>query len=101
MARKPSKQMLRVLTLLAENAHKSYFGYEISKVTHIAPGTLYPMLYNMEKKGWVIGEWEGAEPTEEGQGRRRYYNIEALGKRIVRNELIKSRQYTLSLRKVQ
>ena len=36
---------------------------------NISPGTLYPMLKNMEKDGWLISR------EEEGGSRRRLYRI--------------------------
>src|SRR6186713_2812296 len=44
---------------------------------HVA--SLYPMLYRMERRGWIQGRW--VEKT--GQRRRRYYRITAEGKKVL------------------
>jgi transcriptional regulator len=60
-------------------------GYELSKlldqqsrgVVHIHAASLYPLLYRLEKDGWVKGRW--VERPE--HRRRRYYQITAEGRR--------------------
>jgi PadR family transcriptional regulator, regulatory protein PadR len=73
---------LLILALLeAQPRH----GYELSKlleqqsrgVVHIHAASLYPLLYRLERDGWIIGRW--VEKPE--QRRRRYYRITAEGKR--------------------
>lgn len=64
-------------------------GYEISKVIeqksegalsfHVA--SLYPLLYRLEKRGWISGRW--VEKT--GQRRRRYYQLTAEGKKVLKS----------------
>jgi DNA-binding PadR family transcriptional regulator len=41
--------------------------------------SLYPLLYRMEKRGWIRGRWV----EKAGQRRRRYYSITAAGRGIV------------------
>ncbi len=41
--------------------------------------SLYPLLYRLEKRGWIQGRW--VEKT--GQRRRRYYRLTADGKKIL------------------
>lgn len=64
-------------------------GYEISKIIeqrsegalsfHVA--SLYPLLYRLEKRGWISGRW--VEKT--GQRRRRYYQLTAEGKKVLKS----------------
>ncbi|MEP6731791.1 MAG: PadR family transcriptional regulator [bacterium] len=73
-----------VLSLLE---HERRHGYELNKLIesrskgvltfHIA--SLYPMLYRMEDRGWIIGRW--VEKT--GERRRRFYAITAAGRRAL------------------
>ena len=42
---------------------------------HVA--SLYPMLYRMERRGWIAGRWL----EKSGQRRRRYYRLTAAGRR--------------------
>ena len=68
-------------------------GYEISKLIqdrsdgaltlHVA--SLYPLLYRLEKRGWIAGRWV----EKSGQRRRRYYRLTPEG-----NKVLKSRRTT-------
>ena len=70
-----------VLEILARGR---MYGYELSdaisqrsgEVLTLGKGTLYPLLYNLEAKKLIVGEWEEAE---NGRGRR-YYSITSKGK---------------------
>ena len=62
-------------------------GYEISKLIeqrssgalrfHVA--SLYPLLYRLEKRGWIQGRWV----EKAGQRRRRYYRLTAPGREVL------------------
>jgi PadR family transcriptional regulator PadR len=60
------------------------YGYELSQAVEqrsgsiltLGKGTLYPLLYNLEAKKLIKGEWEDAPSGR----RRRYYSITAKGK---------------------
>jgi len=62
-------------------------GYEIGKLIearsdgalsfHVA--SLYPLLYRLEKRGWLEGRWV----EKAGQRRRRYYNLTSEGKKVL------------------
>src|SRR5258705_13565386 len=62
-------------------------GYEIARRIEQQTGgklkftlaLLYPLLYRMEKRGWVRGEWQ----TSESVRRRRPYHITSSGKKKV------------------
>jgi DNA-binding PadR family transcriptional regulator len=42
--------------------------------------SLYPLLYRLEKRGWIEGRW--VDKAE--QRRRRYYRLTAQGKKVLR-----------------
>ena len=73
---------LAILSVLAEGP---LHGYQIAKsIERQTQGrlrfnlaSLYPLLYRMEKRGWVKGTWEGPA----GGRRRRYYRLGPAGKR--------------------
>ena len=78
---------LLVLALLeAEPRH----GYELSKliesrsrgVVRVHAASLYPLLYELEKKGWIEGHWV----ERAGARRRRYYRLTAAGERQLASE---------------
>jgi transcriptional regulator len=41
--------------------------------------SLYPLLYRLEKRGWIQGRWV----EKANQRRRRYYRLTAVGKKIL------------------
>ena len=41
--------------------------------------SLYPLLYRLEKRGWIQGRWV----EKAGQRRRRYYRLTAEGKTVL------------------
>ena len=63
-------------------------GYEMSKLiesrsdgaVRFNVASLYPLLYRLEKRGWIEGRW--VDKAE--QRRRRYYRLTAQGKRVLR-----------------
>ena len=62
-------------------------GYEISKLIETRSGgalrfkvaSLYPLLYRLEKRGWIQGRWV----EKPGQRRRRYYKLLPEGKKVL------------------
>jgi len=73
---------LAILALLADQA---LYGFEISKqikertegALHFTLASLYPMLYDLEKRGWIKGRWEANSAGRD----RRYYSLTAAGKK--------------------
>jgi PadR family transcriptional regulator, regulatory protein PadR len=66
-------------------------GYEISKLIEQRSGgtvrfyvaSLYPMLYRLERRGWLQGRWV----EKSGQRRRRYYRVTRQGRRVLASQL--------------
>jgi len=81
--KKGSAEFLILSLLDAEARH----GYEISKLIETRSGgilsfhvaSLYPLLYRMEERGWIVGRWV----ERAGQRRRRYYSITKDGRAIL------------------
>jgi len=65
-------------------------GYEMSKLiesrsdgaVRFNVASLYPLLYRLEKRGWIEGRW--VDKAE--QRRRRYYRLTAQGKKVLRTQ---------------
>jgi len=82
--RKGSAELL-VLSLVED---RQRHGYEISKLiesrsagaVRFNVASLYPMLYRLEKRGWIQGRWV----DKAGQLRRRYYRLTAAGRKVLR-----------------
>jgi len=76
---------LMILSLLEARARH---GYEISKliearsdgVVSFNIASLYPLLYRLEKRGWIQGRWV----EKAGQRRRRYYKLTPDGKKVLK-----------------
>src|SRR5260370_629414 len=69
----PVQQVLRAM--LADPAASRY-GLEISKLTGLETGTLYPVMARLETVGWVESSWEDPEfGVREGLPRRPYYQL--------------------------
>jgi PadR family transcriptional regulator PadR len=73
---------LAILSLLEK---QPFYGFEISKqideqtggALHFTLASLYPMLYELEKRGWIAGKWQANEAGRD----RRYYSLTPAGKK--------------------
>lgn len=81
--KKGSAELL-ILSLVESRARH---GYEISKLIEARSdgmlsfnvASLYPLLYRLEKRGWIQGRWV----ERAGQRRRRYYKLTKDGKKVL------------------
>lgn len=56
------------------------YGLELSRLTGLPNGTLFPILERLVQAGWVERYWEADGPAEaEGRPRRRFYKLTAKG----------------------
>src|SRR4029453_18859505 len=75
------------LMVLSLTDARARHGYEIAKlIEHCSGGTvrfnvasLYPLLYRLEKRGWIRGTWI----EKAGQRRRRFYRLTPAGRRVL------------------
>ncbi|MDQ1064617.1 PadR family transcriptional regulator [Streptomyces canus] len=52
------------------------YGLELSKMTDLANGTLFPLLERLRQAGWVERYWEQDDiAEEEGRPRRRFFRL--------------------------
>jgi PadR family transcriptional regulator, regulatory protein PadR len=62
-------------------------GYDIGQLIELRSrgvlrfnvASLYPLLYRLEKRGWIRGRWV----EKAGQRRRRYYRLTPSGKKVL------------------
>jgi PadR family transcriptional regulator, regulatory protein PadR len=78
---------LKLLKLLLENPKEGHSGAEISKITKLGSGTMYPLLQRLEIAKWIEGEWEKADPSEVGRPKRRLYKLTRSGQAAASKEL--------------
>jgi PadR family transcriptional regulator PadR len=65
-------------------------GYDIGRLIELRSrgalrfnvASLYPMLYRLEKRGWIRGRWV----EKSGQRRRRYYRLTPAGKKVLASQ---------------
>jgi transcriptional regulator len=92
------------LLVLAMVEERPRHGYEISKLIEARSGgalsfhvaSLYPMLYRLERHGWVEGRWV----EKAGQRRRRYYKLTAEGRKVLVRQRSVWRQFMVALDRV-
>ena len=75
------------LVMLALLEARARHGYEISQLieqrsdgaVRFKVASLYPLLYRLERRGWITGRWL----EQPGARRRRMYRITAAGRRVL------------------
>ena len=92
------------VVILAVVEHEAHHGYEIAKLIddrsdgvlrfHVA--SLYPMLYRMERRGWIDGKWI----EKAGQRKRRYYRLTAAGRKVLADQRSTWRELLNALQRV-
>jgi PadR family transcriptional regulator, regulatory protein PadR len=84
MSRKPNTSP-QTRDLLAEMSRKPrtwQYGYELSRQTGLASGTLYPLLIRLSDQGLLESRW--LEPERPGKPQRHAYRLTATGLAFVR-----------------
>jgi len=98
--KKGSTEFLILSLLEAEPRH----GYEIQKliesrsrgVLTFNVASLYPLLYKMEDRGWIVGRW--VEKT--GERRRRFYKLTAAGRAALDAQRESWREFVAAINRV-
>ena len=84
--KKGSAELLILSLVEARPRH----GYDLSKLIEQRSGgtlrfhvaSLYPLLYRLEKRGWIRGRWV----EKAGQRRRRYYQLTPAGREVLASQ---------------
>ena len=98
--KKGSAELLVLSLLEARPRH----GYEVSKLIeqrsrgtlHFYVASLYPLLYRLEKRGWVQGRWV----EKSGQRRRRYYRLTLQGRKVLAAQRQGWQQFVVAINRV-
>ena len=99
--RKKGSAELLVLSLVEARPRH---GYEIGKLIDARSGgalhyniaSLYPLLYRLEKRGWITGQW--VEKT--GQRRRRYYKLTPVGRKVLAAQRSGWKNFVLAINRI-
>ena len=98
--KKGSAELLILALLEDQDLH----GYEIGKqiesrsdgVVQFHTASLYPLLYRLEKRGWIRGRWV----EKAGRRRRRYYRLTPQGRRALDSRRQTWRRYVVAVNRV-
>jgi len=98
--KKGSAELLILSLLEARPRH----GYELSKLIDTRSGgtitfrvaSLYPLLYRLEKRGWIQGRWV----EKAGQRRRRYYRLTPAGLAVLAEQRTGWREFVKAISRI-
>ena len=98
--KKGSAELL-ILSLVESRARH---GYEIGKLIEqrssgaitFSAAALYPLLYRLEKRGWIQGRWV----EQAGQRRRRFYRLTAGGRKILGEQRSAWRTFAAAINRI-
>jgi transcriptional regulator len=90
-----------ILSLLESEARH---GYELQKLIesrsdgvlsfHVA--SLYPLLYKLEERGWIVGRWV----EKAGERRRRFYRLTSAGRSALETQRESWREFVIAINRV-
>ena len=98
--KKGSAELL-ILALLEDRARH---GYELAKliesqsagVVRFHAASLYPLLYRLEKRGWLHGRWV----EKAGTRRRRYYRLTPRGRKALDDQRSTWREFSRAINRI-
>jgi DNA-binding PadR family transcriptional regulator len=70
----------QVLTHLLASPEVETYGLAICKAIGRPTGTVHPILYRFEDRGWLTSRVEDIDPVTTGRPRRRYYQFTEFGR---------------------
>ena len=98
--KKGSAEFLLLSLLESEQRH----GYELQKLIearskglisfHVA--SLYPLLYRMEDRGWIVGRWV----EKAGERRRRFYRLTPEGRTALTAQRESWREFVTAINRI-
>jgi PadR family transcriptional regulator PadR len=98
--KKGSTELL-VLSLVEKRAR---YGYEIGQlieqrskgVVQLHVASLYPLLYRLEKRGWIQGRWQ----EKPGERRRRCYRLTPAGRAVLASRRRAWDEFVVAVRRI-
>jgi PadR family transcriptional regulator, regulatory protein PadR len=85
--------LVQVSAALMSNASGRHWGYELSKLSGVRSGVMYPILQRMLDEGWLVDGWE--DQPRVGRAKRpprRYYELTDAGKAALGAVLAQARR---------
>jgi transcriptional regulator len=98
---KKGSTALLILSLLEARPRHGYdIGRQIETrsqgVVQLRVASLYPLLYRLERRGWVAGRWV----ERSGERRRRYYRLTPAGRRMLADQKDTWRAFVAAVNRV-
>jgi transcriptional regulator len=97
--KKGSAELLVLAQLEARPRHGYEIGVEIERRSEgevsFQVASLYPVLYRLERKGLIAGQWVEAP----GQRRRRYYKLTVAGRKVLSEQRRSWNAFLLALQR--
>jgi transcriptional regulator len=98
--KKGSAELLVLSLVEARPRH----GYEIGKLIETRSGgalrfnvaSLYPLVYRLEKRGWIKGTWV----EKSGERRRRFYRLTPAGRKVLAAQRSGWRNFVAAINRV-
>ena len=82
MARFPMTYPTAATLLAIRNGHR--YGFDVMDATGLPDGTVYPILRRLERRGFLVGQWESeTKARAEQRPARRYYRLTPAGEAVV------------------
>jgi PadR family transcriptional regulator, regulatory protein PadR len=97
MARKRSHETKLTLQMLLDVPTEETYGLEVVRATGLAAGSAYAILRRLEDEGLLDSRWEDLDSSEAGRPPRRYYRLNAEGRRVAHRETAAQRHALRSL----
>ena len=93
-----SKQTLLVFQSLLETPTSWKHGYELSQLTDLKSGTLYPLLMRLSEQGFLEDRWEESDIA--GRPPRHAYRLTSQGRAFAREALSETQAATAPRRRL-
>src|SRR5215472_10991877 len=85
--------LVQVAAALMSDVSGRHWGYELSKLSGVRSGVMYPILQRMLDEGWLVDGWENQ--SQVGRAKRpprRYYELTDAGKAALGAVLAQARR---------
>jgi PadR family transcriptional regulator PadR len=86
--RRASNHTLALLAALSGSPRSWRYGYELSQLTHLQSGTLYPILMRLCDRGLLESKWQPS--PQRGRPARHLYRLSGEGALFATQELNRS-----------
>lgn len=74
----------KVLRELLQAPTDAHYGYALMRATGVKSGSLYPILEQLERVGWLEARWEQVSERAHGRPPRRLYRLTGRGEKAAR-----------------